>query len=191
MRVISFYTKDWRYPKFAKMLEADCKRLNLTYTIEELKSTGSYLKNTCLKPKFILDKLKEFKEPVLWVDVDGSIVKEPTFFYDIDADFAAKLMPETAKRTWHVGTMWFNYNDDVLNFIERWIDNTGNISDESSLEKTWQESPIKGIDIPKDYFRIIRFSERPQGVICHRISNGISKRQELAGAIQRAKDGLF
>lgn len=193
LTVISFYTNDWKYPQFAKKLVADCNRIGVPNRIEERRSTGSYLRNTCMKPKFILDKLVELKSPVLWIDCDGSLCREPTFFHGLDCDMAAKRMPATRARTWHVGTLWLNYTPAALAFMERWIDNTGAISDESALEKTWREAPINVADIPPEYFRILqqRKVPKPGDVICHRISDGEVKKRELPGAIKRGKAGIL
>lgn len=193
LTVISFFTKDWKYHQYANDLERDCINLGIPYKIEELRSTGSYLKNTCLKPRFILDKLKELRSPVLWIDCDGSLLQWPIYFYQLEVDFAAKRMPFHKARTWHVGTMWFNYTPAVLSFIERWIRNTGLISDESGLEKTWREVQIRALDIPAEYFKIVRDGELPskKDVICHRISNSLLKKIELPTAIRKAKRGIL
>lgn len=190
--LISFYTKDWEYPQHAKRLAAECEQVGIPHVIEELPSTGSYLKNTCMKPQFILDKLNELKSPVLWVDVDASIYKQ--FTHPIDGvDFAAKKMAEHRKRTWHVGTMWFDYNPAVLSFIEAWILNTGGLSDESSLEKTWKElgHMITATDLPEEYFHIEKrgLNTPRNAVIMHRISSGLSKLKEMPIAAARRKRG--
>lgn len=208
--LISFYTKDWQYPQHAKRLAAECKALDMPCVIEELPSTGSYLKNTCLKPQFILDKLRELKSPVLWVDVDGSLLKSPDLFdgwfvdmnadglipvcqeyyYNAQRDFAARRMPQERNRTWHVGTMWFNYTPNMIKLLEQWIANTGNLSDESALEKTWQQlaATINTVDLPPEYFYIGK--KPPAGtVIMHRISNGDSKRREMPLGAQKRQRG--
>lgn len=189
--IISFYTKDWKYPQYAAALKADCERLNVPCRIEELPTTGSYLKNTCMKPQFILGKLSELKSPVLWVDVDASLYETPAC--DYKSDFAARRMPEHRDRTWHVGTMWFNYTPSMISFIERWIENTGNLSDESALDKTWRDigGTINTADLPPQYFYIEKKGQRiPQGtVIMHRISGGQIKRMEMPIARKKREAG--
>lgn len=191
--IISFYTNDWTYPAHAERLKKECDAIGINSLIEELPTTGSYLKNTCMKPQFILDKLNEIKSPVLWVDVDGSIYKKPELIDMLDCDFAAKRMSAERSRTWHVGTMWFNYTPRMIHFLESWIKNIGVISDESALEKTWSEMSglISTYDLPPEYFHIIRRTrEIPKDtVIAHRISDGESKKLELPEAIERAKRG--
>ena len=212
--LISFYTNDWKYPQHAERLKAECESFGVPYKIEQLKSTGSYLKNTCLKPQFILDCLNDLKSPVLWVDVDASLLGKPETpikrnyvdvfdGYEIKSvevlgelpDFAAKRMSEERDRTWHVGTMWFNYKPNVIEFLEKWIANTGNLSDESALEKTWQDDGwmLDTFDLPKEYFYIERISqEPPEGtVIMHRISDSNMKKREMRTAKIKRDRGVW
>jgi len=179
--IVSFYTKDWEYPRHARRLALECHALELDHCIEERPSAGGYLENTCLKPAFIRDMLHEHKRPVLWIDVDGSIYKKPTFFVNLFADIAAKRMPPNRRRVWHVGTMWFNYNERVLEFMDRWVDASGSLSDESALEEIWREFPDLFIaDIPPAYFQIEINMQMPRSdvIIMHRISTGQSKMQQ-------------
>lgn len=189
--LISFYTKDWKYPQYATALKMDCERLDVPYRIQELPTTGSYLKNTCLKPQFILDKLNELKSPVLWVDVDASLYGYPDCKYAVD--FAARRMPEHRDRTWHVGTMWFNYTPVMISFIQKWIENTGNLSDESALDRTWREigDTITTADLPPEYFYIEKKGRSiPNGtVIMHRISKSPIKAMDMPVARKKREAG--
>lgn len=194
--LISFYTNDWKYPQHAERLKLECDSIEQPHIIEELPTTGSYLKNTCLKPRFILDKLNELRSPVLWVDVDASIFKKPVFFLDDGVsviDFAAKMMVPERKRTWHVGTMWFNYTPPMIKFIESWIENTGNLSDESALEKTWSQvgETIICLDLTPDYFYIEQRGKQPPDdtIIMHRISDSQMKKREMPIAAQKRQRG--
>lgn len=193
--LISFYTNDWKYPQYARSLKADCERVGISSKIEELPSTGSYLKNTCLKPQFILDKLHELKSPVLWVDVDASILSKPTLFLGCEwgHDFSARRMPEERTRTWHVGTMWFNYTPSMILFMQRWIENTGNLSDESALDRTWQEigETITTSDLPPQYFYIEKKGQRvpPGTIIMHRISRSPIKTMDMPVARKKREAG--
>lgn len=191
--LISFYTPDWKYPHHAERLKRECEALGVPYKIEELKSTGSYLRNTCLKPQYILDCLKELKSPVLWVDVDASLLRREMFY--IQADFAARPMSPDRDRTWHVGTMWFNYTPAMIEFLEKWIENTGNLSDESALEKTWQDHGflIETCHLPPEFFYIERKARKPSEgtIIMHRISDSAMKRREMGLAKLKRELGVY
>lgn len=194
--LISFYTNDWNYPFYAQKLAADCRKIEMPYKIEQLASTGSYLKNTCLKPQFILDKLLELKSPVLWVDVDGSILRRTLILCQLSMfDFAARRMSEARSRTWHVGTMWFNHTPKAILFLQKWIENTGNLSDESALEKTWQDhgGDLQTFDLPKEYFHIYRKGQKipKETIVMHRISDGPSKKKEMSLAAEKSSRGEY
>lgn len=196
--IISFYTPDWLYPKHAARLKRECQRLNLRYRIEPRKSAGGYLQNTCIKPYFIREMLKSSKRPVLWIDVDGSILKRPIFCENLSVDFAARKMPIYRKKIWHVGTMFFNYSANALNLVDRWCEEAGSWSDETALDNVWKRDLEKEVlseddfektldltftEIPRTYFELARkasYKPTSQTVIYHRISNGPSKRAQFA-----------
>lgn len=192
--IVSFYTNDWTYADHAKRLRAECDVLGLRHRIEERPSTGSYLKNCCIKPTYIRDCLMDEKGPVLWIDVDGSVVRPPDFFKDSpdDYDFQAKRMdPVHRKRTWHVGTMWWNYTPAALSFIDRWIANTGDMTDESALEATIRQGDdLRTRDIPASCFMWEHHYKRHPSdvVIYHRESRGSSKKAELPRAQRYERD---
>lgn len=183
MLIVSFYTADWEYPAHGARLRKECDALGLRHRIEELPSRRSYLQNCCLKPAYIQRCLEDAKEPVLWVDVDGSIFRSPDFFSDADLyDFQAKRITSPKRtRVWHVGTMWWNYTDASRDFIARWVANTGASTDESAIEATWREGhALRHRDIPQSYFEILRdgLPPKPGTVIGHRLSKGESKKVE-------------
>lgn len=148
-----------------------------------------------MKPAFILEKLLQFKSPVLWVDCDATIRKQPIFFSGLTADIAAKKMPAHRERTWHVGTLWVNYTPAAIAFMEKWIANTGHISDESALNETWKKhsEEISIVDMPSSYFVIEPKNKNIplDTVIMHRISDWPTKKREMPIAAARVKRGEF
>jgi hypothetical protein len=186
--VISFYTDTWEYPTYARKLLANCNTLGLQSFISVVDDTGDWLANTRLKPKYILDTLKRLEGPVLWVDVDGSILKQPNILMgDISFDFAARKMHNTRQKEWHVGTLFFNYNERALAFLEKWNEQTiqDKWSDEYSLDVLWKSQGeevinLKVLELPPEYFYMIRNNgEEPnwKTVVCHRASKGESKEE--------------
>lgn len=186
LTVISFYTDDWEYPTHAIRLKEECERLSLNYKIENLSSTKDYLSNTRLKPKFIKDKLLELKSPVLWIDVDGSILKSPDHLIQniVNTDFAGCKM-ETSNllgRIWHVGTLFFNYTPASLKFLDFWIAHLNNGSDEAAFNEAWKNfsENINVLILDKEqYHKIIKWKVHPteNTVICHRLSASDSKKE--------------
>lgn len=180
--IISYFTNDWEYPKYAREMIEQCESLGLEHRIVERPTQNSYLKNCRMKPTFIKESLNILQRPVLWIDVDGCILQRPKFFTNLDADFAAKKMKKERARTWHVGTMWFNYNEKTMAFIDKWIEYTENsCSDEEGLDRYWNKENHESLitmDIPENYFIILtKHNKTPpkNSVICHRISTGADK----------------
>lgn len=182
--VISFFTQDWEYPRYAQHLIEDCVRLDLDYKIEELASDHDYLKNCNKKPLFIRDTLHELKRPVLWMDADGSIVGRPAILdTDLDYDIAGNQAEWDANKI-HVGSIWFNYTPRALALIERWCAQSENAAQDDDVSfndilKSYRKD-LKILSLPSEYFVILKSpaSPIPQGAcIVHRLSTGASKEQ--------------
>ncbi len=77
MKLISFYTKNTIYEKEIEDLISSCKALQIDHYIEAREDLGCWEKNCSQKPLFIYECLKRFKEPLLWVDADGIVLKKP------------------------------------------------------------------------------------------------------------------
>lgn len=185
MVVVSFFTAEYR--DHVPRLRGECDRLGLRHRIEELPSTGSYLRNCCLKPGFILGSLRAAREPVLWVDVDSSILAYPSFFSDDDPyDMQARRMRPPRKRAWHVSVMWWNYTTDAMAYLERWAGNVGESEDEAAMEKTWREGlALRTRDVPDSYFRI---EDERDAVIMARLSKTPAKRREARMAARYERE---
>lgn len=178
--VVSFYTNDWEYPQYAEKLKKDCERVGVSHHIRELKSTGDYIRNTALKPSFILSMLKELKTPILWIDCDGSLLSLPLLVDEpTDADFRAKRTPKTSVRTWHVGTLWINYTEKAIKLLENWVQQATTRADDSAFEAAVKHvTDAKGEELPPGYFHILKNlkdTAPPGTVVAHRLSKSPSK----------------
>jgi len=188
--VISFYTPTWEYPNYATKMEVACKTMGLESYIVHVRDTGDWITNTRIKPKFIYEALQELQRPVLWIDVDGTLVSVPELFKEeYPFDFAARKMASHRDRIWQVGTLYFNYTPAALAFLEEWNkrlkDDTW--SDELSLDDMWKEQGkevqnLRVDELPKEYFQMLRGDNTQplrNSVICHRASKGVSKMQTM------------
>jgi hypothetical protein len=121
VKVISFYSNPPNttyYSDCAKNWIKNVKSFDLDYHIEELKSDKDYWANTRKKPKYILEKLNQFKEDVLWVDVDLTFKSfEEYESYPI----IALKRPSNGFRI-HACALHFKYCDETLNFLNLWIE---------------------------------------------------------------------
>lgn len=123
MKIISFYSDTLHsnyYSQSANLLKSDCDRLGLDYHIENLKGHSEYKKNCKMKPFFILDGLKKFNQPVVWLDCDSRIVKTPTFQNLENVDFAGVKKKENNGQAMIASTLFFNNTKSSLGLLEEW-----------------------------------------------------------------------
>jgi hypothetical protein len=136
--IISFYTNDWEYPTHAERLREECRRLGLDHHIEEQPSTKDYISNTAIKPFFIRNCLVKFDRPILWLDVDGSILRNPGMASMV-SDFAAcKYQNRALDRDWAVGILWFNNTVNAKLLLDTWCNNTTGKTDEAAFDLAWK-----------------------------------------------------
>lgn len=182
--VISFYTPSWEYASHAARLKSECDALGLDHHIKEYPNTGDWLSNTRYKASFVHDTLVELHRPVLWIDVDGSILRQPSLLsLPTKLDFMGRHQRTGPKRTWHVGTLFFNYNKNTVELTRLWKEAALNASgsDEAEFENIWLQNHVRlgltYIELPHEYFTIIKHNEAPSPdvVICHRLSTCESK----------------
>lgn len=158
--VVSFYTRTWRYEEYARLMVQSCDRLGLKHAIRHVDSNDIWFNVTRYKPRFLLDIIQEVKGPILWIDADGCIYKRPHLFtLPCEYDLMMKRKPKSHSRTWHVGTMFINYNDKTLDFLSRWVervDATPGASDELCLDHMWKDGSMSALriadDLPSTYF---------------------------------------
>jgi len=181
--VISFFTPNWEYPQHAHRLRQECDQLGLRHRIESRPTTGRYGANCCLKPGFIDDCMAVETGPLLWVDVDASILHLPVYFQNIAESYhvSAKQRADTSDLVWHVGTIWFDVSDLTREFVRHWK-STGTSTDERSFNMTAakMKTQVNIADMPPQYFQILHPRQQimPDTVIMHRISKSPEKLAE-------------
>lgn len=192
--VVSFYTPDWKYPEYAQSLADDCKRLGLDFAIESKPSTNTYVGNCNLKPYFIRDKLQQLKKPILWMDVDGSIITRPDRLLTTSInsfDMAGNRSLRNVDRI-HVGSIWFNYTNTTMEFVDAWCDAIAARGiDDAVFNGLWQQflDKIKFYELPPEYFVILDNPQSPvpdTSCIIHRLSNS-SLKQEYKNKVKSGK----
>lgn len=79
--------------------------------------------NTMLKPFAIRTALQQFNKPVLWVDVDGVILRQIT--PEPSADYAMRVRNQEDKPSswcWCGGTIWIANSASGINIVNAWCD---------------------------------------------------------------------
>lgn len=180
--IISFYTDTWEYKSHADRLRKECDALGLPYFIKKVPDTGSWLDNTRIKPFFIYETITELKRPIFWLDVDASIMRMPVELkLPVDVDFMSVHQRTGPRRTWHVGTMFFNYNQNVVNFLHEWTLESKSGTDELNYETVWKRHAenfgITSKELPLTYYSIpeAKYNMEASSIIIHRLSKCPSK----------------
>ena len=168
MIIISYVTRSTPYEQVLEtFLLPSLKRFNLPYHIAYPEDKGSWTKNTQLKPIIIMDALLKHKQAVVYLDADATIEYYPELFdrlqaYDIGVhyfDFFKFWRNEegNTKREVLGGTLYFNYNEKVLAFMDSWIKQTQGIyNDQQSLNivVTQWKTKLNIYNLPIEYITI-------------------------------------
>jgi hypothetical protein len=190
--IVSFYTDDWEYPLHAERMTKDCNALGLSHHIVKKSSTKDYIQNTAIKPFFIKECLAEFKQPVLWVDVDGLLLKRPNLA-NINSDVALcnYFNKNVLDRDWSVSIMWFNYTQNTLDLIDRWCDCVPGKTDEAAFDIAWKElKPNLTVTVLPEQYHFVRWSFRlkipSDTIFCNQLSQFDDKlrRKNKNGQVQ-------
>jgi hypothetical protein len=117
--LISYYTGDHYYELCSSKLKKSCDDLKIPIVIENIQSLGTYWKNTLQKPSFILKKMKEFKNDVIWIDVDTKINEYPVCFKKWDSDII--LASHTGDlHGIKASPIGIKYNESSIEFLLEW-----------------------------------------------------------------------
>lgn len=168
MKIISFYTISTPYQTVAeKYIIPSVKKFNLPHDICGISDLGNWQKNTGYKCKFIKQMLLKHKEPVTFLDADAEIIKYPSLLFEIPKDIDLgyfhfnwfhhwRNQPEnTSKIELLSGTMYWGYNEKVLNLIDNWIqkvNNNINLWEQKVLEEiVYARNDLNIYKLPAEY----------------------------------------
>lgn len=145
MIYVSFVSKNTPYEEVInRYLIPSLKKWNLSYDIDYIENRGSWKANVLYKPLFIKKMLLKHKQSIVSLDADASIEQYPYLFKTLDCcikpdinnpnicypafDIGAHWLDwdswyghANGKKELLGGTLYFNYNDKVLNLIDKWI----------------------------------------------------------------------
>jgi len=142
-KVITFYTS--RYTGLVDKWTGAAKQFGYDYACEELPDTGKWNLNVLMKAEFVLGQLNKTEGSILWIDMDGTIVKPLTLIDELcvngDYDMAIRrfditgdgvlLRPShkhlTNRNFWQgkstsSATMWYANNERSRVVLEREIE---------------------------------------------------------------------
>lgn len=206
MKIISYYCDigdNTYYSDHAKRLDQDLSHFDLDYEIAELESFDNYRLNCLRKPKFILEKIKEYKQPILWLDVDSYVHRNLNIFDQFDnSDY--DLIYATESPDWgplKASPIYFPYKEKTLEIIESWVDDCNKCIESNhpffdhevllwitlarymehphERHKWYPENPIKVLALGREFCTWPQAFNPNGTVITMGISDGESKEQGL------------
>ncbi|UTW05546.1 hypothetical protein KDX31_20730 (plasmid) [Amphritea atlantica] len=138
MIIIGYYTTDPVYQECFKLLIKSLERVGHRYDFKAI-PPSDWKSVTDLKPRIVLEKLQQYREPVLYLDVDAFVHENlEQYFSDKDCDIAVNyLQKKTGEEELLSGTIYFAYNEKVISLVQAWMqtgeENPG-LNDQQSLQ---------------------------------------------------------
>lgn len=168
--IISFYTPTIPYQLYAYSLKQSCEKFNLPFCIEAVDSWGSWELNCGFKPFFILQKLLQFNQPILWVDCDASFVRQPSYLSVFEHDLSVyidPILPKTHPSKVRSGTIYLKPTKPAIDALRRWIcESKKQLTNSARKIEFWDQEALKKIlfndrilcwsSLPLDYVYIMK-----------------------------------
>ncbi len=193
--VVSFYTRNSPYQLQAHHLVASCEKFGIPHCVEGIDSWGSWELNCAFKPFFIIEKMKQFRRPLLWVDVDAIFLRKPRQLKVFSSDFAAYTDPELPSdhpSKVRSSTLYINYTQGARDLLMQWVTVCQKqLADPTRQEEFWDQmalrdalllSPHQAGTLPVSYIHILGHPSDEQKdskpVIVHLQASRCAKRIE-------------
>lgn len=156
--IISGYTINTPYEKEVENLKRSLASLGLsTEHIIGFKNQGTWEKNCQYKAIIIKNKLLELNRPVVWLDADAVVKKNPELFFRIDKDIAFCFRKIVKSLELVSSTIFIKPTDLNFSIIDEWI-KLNNLNpkewDQKILQKIIEEKNIDYYNLPFSYCKI-------------------------------------
>lgn len=174
MIFISFFTPNGAYPALAQKLQASLDRFGLRPDVQMRPPFASWEEGCRYKSRFILEKLLQYREPVVWMDVDTEVWQYPHLLFG-DHDFAIynwtadrghhqdgriPFDPKSTRLICSGGVQKWGYTAAAIELLLRWIakfrDTSWNKGDDPLLDAAYNDfhPPVNPLWLPKTYNRM-------------------------------------
>ncbi|MES2345074.1 MAG: hypothetical protein V4494_03955 [Chlamydiota bacterium] len=147
--VVSYYTLDTLYQLEVQGLIASCEKWGIKHHIEGVASFGSWELNCGYKPLFILQKLMQFKQPILWVDADGVFVGKPEVIDAFSADLSVRIHEESSQD--HISkvissTVYVNWSEQGALLLRLWAEECYlQLNKEAREHEYWDQEGLRDV----------------------------------------------
>lgn len=131
MHFVSYYydknpEESTYYTDCKTRLEKQLAYYGYKYSFENIDFDGlgldsSYLKLNMIKPSFLLKKIKELNDSVIWIDADCVIKQKLSEFENLDEEYdIAVCIRHHDGITPHAGFIYFNNTKNSIEFLKEW-----------------------------------------------------------------------
>lgn len=193
--IVSFYTPGndgGYYTRHADRMRAECAALGLECWIKEVDFSGRpWIDLLREKSAVIIDALEVLNTPVLWVDVDATILQRPKFIEQRLAespsiDFMAVPKPPDHRRPFFMGCSFWNRTGPAIEFLRTWHEfHAIEDSEELAFQRAFEQcrASLKWAPLPAGYMALMwqqHATIMADTVVVHRASDGATKREYFA-----------
>lgn len=117
MQIVSYYTPTYRDTAHRYLIPS-CKSLGLDLDVREVDCLGSWDSNTRYKAEFLRRMREAYIGPIVWLDADAEVVKQPIAF-DVLDDYDVAFH-RFAGRELLSGTLWLGDTDYARALLDKW-----------------------------------------------------------------------
>jgi len=166
MIIVAYYTD--KYKEEFERFKASCENYDFNFYIEKAIDRGSWEANTHYKAEFVKKVRDIFKLPVVYVDIDAIIKKEPVLFDELDCDISAHILKHRLEQKEFLGgTIYINYTDKATEVVNKWVEKCSRVSElyeQVKLRQSIDETEgVKFEELPIEYCAIFDH-QKVQGI---------------------------
>jgi hypothetical protein len=147
--IVSYYTKDTLYQLEVQNLIASCERWGLDHSIEPIATLGSWERNCSFKPFFLLEKLKQFQQPIFWVDADAVFINKPKHLEVFNSDLAVRIngaLENNHPSKVISGSVFINATQGGVEILKAWAQECiDSFSDPHRTEEVWDQIALRDV----------------------------------------------
>lgn len=117
--IVAFHTDDDFYTEEATRCRARLEQLELPHDFTSVPKNGNWVENCALKPEFLLDVRQRLRGPLLYIDVDAFVHRNPwPYLSSYDADMAAYIHSDSELISC---TLFLNDTPATLDLLSEWV----------------------------------------------------------------------
>jgi hypothetical protein len=153
--------------ELAKQLNSYGYKYSFNYiNFDQQGLNSSYLKLNMIKPSFILQKMEELNDGIIWIDADCAVLSRIDEFETLNDDFdLAYSIREHDGINPHAALLYFNKTENSIKFLKEWEsinkikvnDPTYDCSEHCTLIDLLKENPESTVRKSSTPLRIVKF----------------------------------